>query len=211
MASIIKSSDDARGGNTAVCRDAVPYEFGELSGAGDALAAARRDADEIRRRAEEQGRAAALAAAEDVLNEKVHDRLATLAPALDEAVRQIQAAKNEWLAHWERTALGVATAIAERVIRRQLDRAPDITLALVREALEMAAGSGDVQLRLHPHDFETLGPHVKRLTKDLSRLGKVEVVPDPSITKGGCRVDTRFGTIDQQLESQLRRIEQELS
>lgn len=206
MASIIKSSGDALGSGAA-----VPYQFDELAASGDALAEAGCDAEAIRRQAEEQGRAAALAAAEEVLNEKVHRRVATLTAALDEAVCQIHASRTEWLAHWERTALRVATAIAERVIRRQLDRGPDVTLTLVREALEMAAGRGDVQLRLHPHDYETLGPHAKRLTKDLSRLGKVELVPDASISKGGCRVDTRFGSIDQQLDAQLRRIEQELS
>jgi len=36
-------------------------------------------------------------------------------------------------------------------------------------------------------------------------------VADPDITPGGCRVDTQFGSIDQQLETQLARIEEELT
>ena len=35
--------------------------------------------------------------------------------------------------------------------------------------------------------------------------------PMPAITPGGCRVETRFGTIDQQFETQLARIEEELT
>ena len=34
---------------------------------------------------------------------------------------------------------------------------------------------------------------------------------DPEIARGGCRVETRFGTIDQQFEAQLARIEEELT
>ena len=105
----------------------------------------------------------------------------------------------------------VAVAIAERVVRRELAAAPEITMALVREALELAAGSAELVLRLNPEDFNLLGDQAQRMAAELTRLGKVDVVADPAITKGGCRVDTRHGTIDQQLEVQLARIEAELT
>ena len=38
-----------------------------------------------------------------------------------------------------------------------------------------------------------------------------EITADATISRGGCRVETRFGTIDQQFESQLKRIEEELT
>lgn len=179
--------------------------------AAELLAAAEREATELRRAAEEQGRAAALAAAEQVLEEKVHRQMAAVAPALAAAVDAIHAAQAQWLAHWEKAALDLATAIAARVIRREVERAPDVTLALVKEALELAAGSADVRLRMHPDDLAAMGWQVERLAKEVGRLGDVEMVSDDTITRGGCRVDTRFGTIDQQFESQLARIRQELS
>jgi flagellar biosynthesis/type III secretory pathway protein FliH len=180
------------------------------SQAASLIAQAQSDARNIRRQAEDDARKAALAAADEVLDERVGRTVADLTPALRQAVDGIVAARTEWLAHWERTAVRVAAAIAERVVRRQLDRAPQITLDLVREALELATGAADVRLRLHPDDYQSLGRHVEQLKAELSRLGKVDVTPDPSITRGGCRVDTRFGTIDQQFEAQLERIEQEL-
>ncbi|MEX0977257.1 MAG: FliH/SctL family protein, partial [Pirellulales bacterium] len=127
------------------------------------------------------------------------------------AVDAIHAARAQWLAHWQHAALGVATAIAERIIRREVERAPDVTLALVREALELAAGSADVQLVMHPDDLAALSGQVERLTAELARLGEARIVTDASITRGGCRVDTRFGTIDQQFELQLARIALELT
>jgi flagellar biosynthesis/type III secretory pathway protein FliH len=56
-----------------------------------------------------------------------------------------------------------------------------------------------------------LAGEVERLAGELSRLGKPRIVADPKIEIGGCRVDTRFGTIDQQFAAQLARIEQELT
>ena len=103
------------------------------------------------------------------------------------------------------TGLDVAGSISEGLARNSVAMELDSSLVDLSTTI-----TGDVRLRLHPHDFETLGPHVQRLTRVLSRLGKVDVAADPTIAKGGCIVDTHFGTIDQQVESQLRRIEQEL-
>jgi flagellar assembly protein FliH len=133
-----------------------------------------------------------------------------VAPAARAIVDGVLAAKAQWLAHWERCALSLATAIAERVVRRELTRTPEVTLAFVRESLELTAGSTDVRLHMHPEDLAILGSQVEALTAELGRLGAAQVVPDRNVTRGGCRVETRYGTIDQQLETQLARIEQEL-
>jgi flagellar biosynthesis/type III secretory pathway protein FliH len=217
VSTVIKASGPVHGA------DAAPYCFldmGDSAGgdlhtarasAAQILAKAEQDAAAIRKAAEEQGRGAALEAAEQILNEKVTRQLTTLTPALREAIDRVQSAKADWLAHWEKTAIHVAAAIAGRVIRRELKRAPDITLALVREALELAAGSGDIQLRMHPDDFKALGGQAQQLAAELARLGNAQVVADPRISKGGCRIETRFGSVDQQFEAQLARIEEELT
>jgi flagellar assembly protein FliH len=142
---------------------------------------------------------------------RVDEQLAASLPAVHAAVEAIRASQAQWLAHWQHAALAVAIAIAERVIRREVKHAPEITLDLVTEALELAAGSAEVQLRMHPDDLATLGRHVDEIAANLNRLGEVKVVADGAITRGGCRVDTRYGTIDQQFAAQLARIELELA
>ena len=212
MSTIIK-----RSGSNAPA-GAVPFRFDELPGtvtpvrdAADVIAQAHSEADAIRRGAEEQGRAAAVEAAERILEEKVSHRVASMISALGAAVDRIADAKAQWLGHWERQAVHLAAAIAARVVRREVERTPEITLTLVRDALELAAGASDIQLRMHPDDYQALGPDVERIATQLTQLGHARIVADPQVTKGGCRVDTRHGTIDQQFEAQLARIEQELT
>jgi flagellar assembly protein FliH len=172
---------------------------------------AHRDAERIRRQADVAGRQAAEAVAEHILDEKVAKRMETLLPALEQIVRQIDDAKGEILLRWERSALRVVAAIAERVIRRELSRQPEIALDLVAEALRLATGAADITLHVSPADYEKLGSQIERLGATLSRLAPSQVVADPAVSVGGCRVETRFGEIDEQIESQLRRIEEELS
>jgi flagellar assembly protein FliH len=179
--------------------------------AADILRQAEVKAQAICKRAEEDGRQAALRAVEKVLDEKVGRQMATLLPALDQAVAGVVEARQAWLRHWEQTAVRVAAAIAGRVVRREVRECPEITLALVTEALELAAGSPEIKVHLHPSDHAALGQQVQALTSRLARVGEAQVVADPQITAGSCRVNTRFGVIDQQFEAQLARIEQELT
>lgn len=167
---------------------------------------ARNQADSIRRQAAEAGCQAALREVERMVAERVAPALAALA----QAAAELQLAKQAWLAHWEQAAVRLAAAMAARIVRRELRGRPEITLTLVREALELAAGSPDVRLRLNPQDYQTLGEEAQKLTGAMSALGGAEVTADAAISQGGCRVETRFGSIDQQIESQLNRIVEEL-
>ena len=177
------------------------------SEAGEIVAKARRDAGAIRKQAEQEGRRAGREAIEQI----VREQLATVLPALGRVTREIQQAKEAWLTHWEASAVHVAAAIAQRLIRRELTQQPDITLTLIREALELAAGSSQVRIRLNPADHKEIGQRAEMLLDELSTLTTAELVADPQITPGGCRVETRFGVIDQQFEAQLKRIEEELT
>jgi flagellar assembly protein FliH len=215
MARIIKTV-------TAEMCPSVPFAFDDLEAeacasievarrrAAEIVARAEAEADALRRVAREQGQHEALSTAEKSAADQLARRLDSLLPALSQAIDEVAATKAQWLAHWERAAVKVALAIAARVIRREAAHSPEITLNLVREALELAVGRADVQLRLHPDDLAALGPHLERLQVELGRVARPQVIADPEISRGGCRVDTQCGTIDQQFETQLARIEQEL-
>ncbi len=217
MASVIKASGTARS------TEAGLFNFEDLSvkaqsyldqvrtQAAQILAKAEKDAVAIRQRAQQDGKTAALKSAETQLDERIGNQMTTLLPALKQAVDSMTQARQMWLAHSEKTTVKVAAAIAARIIRRELTQTPEITLTLVKEALEMAAGSTDIQVRMNPDDHQALAGQVRSVVGELTRLGTAEVLADPAISRGGCRIDTRFGTIDQQFEAQLARIEEELT
>src|SRR3954469_11744604 len=102
---------------------------------------AHQQAEQIRRQAEVAGRKAAEAAVERILDEKVGKRMQTLLPTLEKLTREINDARGVLLAEWERAALNVSSAIAERIIRRELSQQPQITLDLIAESLRLATGT----------------------------------------------------------------------
>lgn len=175
------------------------------------LAAAEQDAVQIRARAEKEGEQAALRAVERIMDEKIAQQMTTVLPALQHAVAAVQDARAAWIDHWQQAAVHTAAAIAARIARLKAVEQPQITLTLVREALELAAGSAEIELQMNPEDHAALRDQVERVAAELASLGKVRCVATPQVTRGGCRVQTRFGTIDQQFEAQIARIEQELA
>jgi flagellar biosynthesis/type III secretory pathway protein FliH len=219
--SIIKATDRARGIQPVAFNfddmavKATSYLDGVRQQADQVVNRAQQQAEQTRQRIEEESRQKGYAdgqqEVQQIVEKKLGEQLATLLPALAATIQEIQHAKQAWMTHWERSAVQLATAIAERIVRREIEQKPEITVGLVRESLELAAGSSTVRVLLNPKDHETLQPRAEALIHDMAGLGACDLVADPSVTAGGCRVETAFGTIDQQIETQLQRIEQELT
>ena len=183
--------------------------------AGQILADARREAEAIKKQAQQQGQAAADAEARKRLQAEVKQQLdqqlQTVRPAMESAAGQIAAAKLACTRQWEQNMIHLAVAIAGRLIRREVQLHHEISLPVIREALELAVGSQRICLRMNPQDVQALGTSVEQMIKQIDQIGKASIAADPGIELGGCVVDTEFGTIDQQWETQLLRIEQELN
>ncbi len=222
MSTIIKAADGHHSQSHAPIQH-VAFNFSDMNGqaqkyladvraqAAQIVNEAKEQAKAIRKQAEQQGHQAALQAVERVMEDKVSKHMKTLLPAVQQAVREIEHARQAWLSHWQASAVKLSCAIAERIVRRELQSTPEITLDWVGEALQLAAGSAEITIHMNPADVEHLGRQVETLTKQLTPLAPAKIVGNPEINLGGCRVDTRFGAIDQQLETQLKRIEEELA
>ena len=183
---------------------------------------ATRDADEIRRRAHAEGHAAGrreglTEAAQEIerqatelADQKALEKLQTTFPALQAAAAALVLERDRWLTHWETAAVRLGIAVAEKIVRREISLQPDIAVELVRETLELAAGSPRLQLKMHSGDIELLGQHAEETVSAASGCGEVEITADDSISRGGCVIETQHGTIDARLETQLERIMSEL-
>ncbi len=216
MAGIIKASESSEPAAAGVLR---AFQFDDVgqsyvgrvrSEAAKIIADARREAVQIKTKATEEGRQAALQMVEASLRTRLDQQLKNVVTALQQAATAIEQSRHAWQQHWERHAVELAAAIAARLCRRELLRQPEITLAWVRESLELAAGSAQITLRLNPQDHALLAERVEAIAQQVASLGTTQVVADAAITPGSCRVDTEFGSLDQQIEAQLARITQEL-
>ncbi|MCL4202160.1 MAG: hypothetical protein KJ000_06680 [Pirellulaceae bacterium] len=172
---------------------------------------ARQQAEQIRREAAEQGRQQAEATYQERVRGEVQRHLASALPAFEQAVQALREARAGHLRQCETGLIRLASAIAARLVRRQVQQTPEVALDLVREALELATGSQQLKIRLNPADFEALGASAAELARCHGDGVTAELIADADVSRGGCVLQTEFGTIDQRFESQLARIMEELS
>lgn len=97
--------------------------------------------------------------------------------------------------------LQLALAVARQIIRRELAVNPAHVIAAVREALgELPASSREVRVLLNPEDAQLVREALPRPSGHASW----EIVEDPVIARGGCKVVTTNTTVDASLEARVR-------
>ena len=220
MATVIKTGRVIRSG-TAVQHTEFNLEDMSLTAsqyldtvkqqAGQIVLQAQEQARKVLQQAAQQGRQAAEVASKKAALADVEAKWQTLAPALQQAIEVAAQLRDAWIRQWEQNMVHVVVAVAERVIRGELSRQPQIPQRWIREALELASGASTITLQLNPDDYDALGEKRERISEQFGQLAPTDIVAEPSITPGGCRVLTDYGHIDQQVASQLARIEEELA
>ena len=94
----------------------------------------------------------------------------------------------------------LAMLVAGHIVRRELKTSPGEVVATVKEALSMLpVASGNVRLELHPQDAVTVREALSGVEAELSW----NIVEDPLLTRGGCRVATNTSRIDATVENRL--------
>lgn len=216
MAGIIKSTGTQEPTPSGVFK---PFQFDDVGDSylkrvrGEAariVADAQKQATQVKAKAQLEGQQAAIEAAQAAMRSQLDQQLQNVLAALQAASEQIIHSRHAWQQLWERQTVALATALARRICRQELATNPQISREWIREALELAIGSGAVILRLNPADHGALRDHVEAIAARLAGIGGIQIVADPAVESGGCRVDTEFGSIDQQLETQLARLTEEL-
>lgn len=142
------------------------------------------EASELRARAEREGREAgeARAAALVIEAERRH------AQSLDESEREL---------------LRLGVGLAERILRKQIELAPERVRDIAAGVLERARRARRRRLHLHPEDVPLL--------RDLiAPADLTELVADASIERGGCLLESDLGTLDGRLEVQVAELRRAL-
>ena len=99
----------------------------------------------------------------------------------------------------ENEITSLAIQMSKQLIRRELKADAGQVVGVVKEALTaLPSSSQNIKLFLHPEDAELV-----KSALSLEDEARWEVVEDPVITRGGCRVETDVSTIDATVENRL--------
>ena len=98
----------------------------------------------------------------------------------------------------EQQILQLVVVLAQQLVRRELRLEPAAVIAVIRESVALLpASTQNIKVRLNPEDAT--------LVRELlaGGEGQWQLIDDPLITRGGCRIESNTSRIEATLESRL--------
>jgi flagellar assembly protein FliH len=152
-------------------------------------------------RARQQGREEGEAKARAEYEQRLSAERAPLA----KAVRDFVGERATYFNRVEAEVVGLALAIARKILHREAQLDPLLLAGVVRVGLDKVAAGTHVRLRVHPDQIQGWQQFFAQ-QPDLQSVP--ELMGDGSLGLGQCRLETELGSTDLTLEAQLKEIEQ---
>jgi flagellar assembly protein FliH len=122
---------------------------------------------------------------------------------LARSIEEVTGARLRYRREAEQDVVGLALAVARRILHRELTVAPEALLGLVKAALDKMEAREVHQVRVSREDAAM----VRQFFEQMGLPHRIEVVADPSLLPGGVILESSRGLLDASVETQLSEIE----
>lgn len=122
---------------------------------------------------------------------------------LEQTIGELQTLRAEMIDKTERQVVQLAIAMARRIVHREISLDPELLSAMARVALNRLGAAAAATIRLHPDDYAATAAGDRDARAEHSL---VRVVADPAVRRGGCQVQSEFGSIDVSADAQIQEL-----
>ena len=128
----------------------------------------------------------------------------------DLLLREARQKSKEIVASSEHKVVELALAVAERLVRTQLETSPETITAIVRDTMNMLNGGEQVELYVNPADFNSCQSFSSELKNEFREITKLDVLPDDSIPRGSCRIESESGVAEYLIDEEKAQLKETL-
>ena len=125
------------------------------------------------------------------------------AGAFTQACELVNNIRETILKNSKKEMIDLVILLAEKIIRHSVTQQDATILETVEEAILKAVKSSEFHIYLHPDDLAVIKSNSAELVARVSGLENIVVKADPSIERGGCKVESDNCTVDATLASQI--------
>ena len=155
------------------------------------ISRAREEADAIRENAAKDGYQAGLDMAREDLS------------MMKDALEVFYSARQQIFDAIAPDILEISLDIAKKIIKKEVSENHDIILENIKEMLgDLSKDETKLIIKVNPLQAPILKQQVPDIVTNAGLEAKVVIIPDESITEGGCLLTTTNGVIDATIESQ---------
>jgi flagellar assembly protein FliH len=125
---------------------------------------------------------------------------------LTQTLEEVTELRTQMIHQTEQQLVRLALAISRRLVHREIALDPDLLIAIARVAMDRLGEMAHVTVRLNPEDFAATAAARERQWTG----SQVNVVADARLPRGGCRIESDFGSVDASVDAQLQELAQAL-
>ena len=156
------------------------------------ISRAREEADSIKEAAAKEGYQAGLESAQADIAQ------------LKESLKAFMSAKQEIFDYIAPDILEISVDIAKKIIKKELSHDPQQIIDSIIEILKtLSKEESKVTIRVNPTQVSIVKQEMPSVLEQAGLDAKILVVPDETMSEGGCMVTTTNGVIDATIETQI--------
>ena len=100
----------------------------------------------------------------------------------------------------------LAVRVAQKIIDVKIETDDEAVLQAVHECLGYVEDKTKVIIRVNPDDLEAVRRHRNDWLESLESIDHLLIEAEPTVSRGGCVVETPIGDVDAQIEERLERL-----
>lgn len=155
----------------------------------------------------EQGYADGYSAGEQAAQAKMESAVATAAAQATKIITEANSQVKETILSAEPQIIQIALAVAEKIIANEIDANSNAVVSIVKAAMDKVRNQEQITVRVNPLDFANVVAAKNELEVILQREQSIEFFADQTVSRGGCVIDSPFGSADARLETQMQAIQ----
>lgn len=110
----------------------------------------------------------------------------------------------------EQEILKLVIKIARKIIDTEVSLNPEIVLNVLKNSLNFLNEKEEIKVLVNSNDWTIVKDNLKKLSLTIDLPENIEIISNPNIAQGGCRIDFKAGSIDADLETQFAEIQRKL-
>ena len=156
--------------------------------------------------AKKQGHAIGLQQGLDEAKRQMAEQLKQTADICNAMVAAAEQESSRVLLEAEPKIIELVLAISRKIICDEVEERPAVVLGLVRGALERVRDQNQIIIHVSPEDYEFILQSRQLLQTVVGAERSLTLTADSVLGKGGCLIETSFGTVEAGIDTQLESI-----
>ncbi len=117
---------------------------------------------------------------------------------------------NEVIKKAEASLVKLAVKIAEKVIKDESSSRQEVLENMVRDGISRLQEKTNIKVRVNPEQLSFLKDKREEFLSSFEDIKGFEIVPDDTVSKGGCVVETPTGSVDLRIDKQVEEIKKNI-